>query len=444
MTTASPRSVALKILDRYEPGKTNLSALMARRIEGPDAPREKGFTRDLVWGVVRYLYALDFLIDRFATKPQKLEPQVRNILRLGTFQLLFFEGKVPEYAAVNESVALARASRRSPAASLVNAVLRGIIREKDKLPWPDENADPATAIAVRFSHPEWLVKRWIKRWGNERTKELCAADNETPPLAIRVNTLKITRNDLQKRLEGEGVASRPAAVSPDGLILDSRPVIENLEAYRRGLFIVQDEASQIVSFLLDAREGGTVLDLCSGAGIKAAHIAQITRGKAKLVAVDLSETQVRRSRENFERLGVTGVEMLKEDALAIRGPAADRVLLDAPCSGFGAVRRKPDIKWNRSESDVVSRLPELQKKMIARAASLVMPGGKLVYSTCTTEPEENEEVVEYLLGRFPDLAVEKPGTDLLPGELVTPEGYFRSFPHEHDMDGFFAAVLRRK
>ncbi|MHB9154568.1 MAG: transcription antitermination factor NusB, partial [Endomicrobiales bacterium] len=278
MHEANPRLAALTILNLYQPQKTNLSHLMAGFLGRAGDLSDKGLVRDLVWGVVRYLTTIDWLIGLFAQKPGSLEPPVRNILRLGVFQIVFYEGKVPEYAAVNESVELTRRIGRASAARMVNAVLRGLGRKKDNLPWPEEGKDPGRAVALRYAHPGWMAARWLRRLGREEAVRLCKANNAAAPLTVRVNTLAISREGLREALEKEGVPSEVTRCSPDGLILKVRPEIEKLETFRKGFFLVQEEASQLVSLMLDARPGETLLDLCCGAGIKASHLAQITGG----------------------------------------------------------------------------------------------------------------------------------------------------------------------
>jgi 16S rRNA (cytosine967-C5)-methyltransferase len=443
---ATARSFACDVLNNYQPQKSNLSQLLARRLRGSgdDNIPDRGFARDLVWGVVRYLNTLDWIIDKFAADPRRIEAPVRTVLRLGVYQILYMGERVPRYAAVDESVKLAAKAGRGKAGAFVNAVLRNIIRAGDRLPWPA--ADSAGGIAVRYAHPAWLTARWLGRLGTEETVRLCQANNTPPHLTIRVNTGKISRDDLKTRLGEEGVPAEPCAYSEDGLVLLENPEIEQLESYRLGCFVVQDEAAQLIANILDPREGETIVDLCSGGGTKTAHIVQLANRLVRVVAVDNATHQMEKAKTDFERLGIaSNVDLAQADARRFGGVAADRVLVDAPCSGLGVVRRKPDIKWNRSEEDVAVRFPALQKDILCNGARMVKPGGVMVYSTCTTEPEENEGVIRDFLLTFPDFHLEEipftgPARDLLAGN----GRYFSTAPHRHGLDGFFAAKLRRR
>lgn len=447
MPALTARSLALEILNGYQPQKSNLSQLIASRFSRlPQDFPDRGFARDLVWGAVRYLNTLDWFIDQFADEPERMEPAVRNILRIGLLQVLFLSERVPHYAAVDESVNLATASGKGRASKLVNAVLRNIIRKENDLPWPAEEDNPVKSVAVRHAHPGWMVARWLKRYGKEETVRLCQADNTVPHLTVRVNTLKITREALKKRLSDEGIASESTAYSPDGLILLSNPELEKLESYRQGLFIVQDEASQLVTRILDPQPGETVIDLCFGVGVKTTHIAQLTGCHAQIMAVDNSTQQIEKAKENFARMGIGDrVTAVAADARTFSAPEADRVLVDAPCSGLGVIRRKPDIKWNRSEEDVESKYPPLQKSILFNGARLVKKGGVIVYSTCTIEPEENEDVIKDFLLAFPDFRLDPVDLDGQARDLMNDKKYFfATFPHRHGTDGFFAARLRRR
>jgi 16S rRNA (cytosine967-C5)-methyltransferase len=365
-------------------------------------------------------------------------------LRLGLAQALYYSERIPSYAAVNESVQLARKHRQRYAAPMINAVLRRALREKDRLPWPDSAARSLEYAAIRQSHPEWMVARWRGRWGAGETDRLCAANNAVPPFTVRVNTLKITRDALRERLAEEGVPAEHCVFSPDGLVLGERPEMERLESFASGLFIVQDEASQLISRVLGPRPGEKILDLCSGSGIKASHIAQLSGGTARVTAVDLSPEQLKRAAGNFSRLGIENIEILRADITALKDMQADRVLIDVPCSGLGVIRRKPDIKWNRVPEDITQRYPPLQRELLLSAAERVKPDGVLVYSTCSIEPEEDEEVIASFLKEKPLFAVERIEPPAIPAGFITPEGFFRSFPRCHNTDGFFAARIRRR
>lgn len=424
------RRIAYQILGDYTPQKTNLS-LLINEILSEYKTTEKGFIRGLVWGVVRHLNTLDFIINSLLKKSSAIPPQVRNALRLGIYQLLYSSDQVPAYAAVNESVAIIAGSKNKSKKGMVNAILREVERKKDSLIWPDEKKDPVKYISIKYSNPEWLTARWLKRFGRDKTIKLCELNNAVPNLCIRVNLLKISRSDLKAELEKENVLSCETQYSPCGLMFSSNPEIEKLESYRKGLFVVQDEASQLVSLMLDPQEGETILDLCSGSGAKTTHLAQIAKNNAQLISVDNSKKQLYRLNDNIRLLGIKNVKILNTDAMSLRDIKADRILFDSPCSGLGVIRRKPDIKWNRQEEDIVSRYPKLQKEILFHCAGLLKNGGVIVYSTCSIEPEENEEVIKEFLDKHADFTLEK---TWMPNLIL---------PFEYDMDGFFMARLRK-
>ena len=448
MTTShavpSSRRAAVTIISEYVPQKTNLSrqldAVLAStsRASGVDP----GFVRELVWGTIRYLNAIDWIINRFAPKVQHTQPLLQSILRVGVFQLVYAVDTVPGYAALNESVELARVMiKSSRAPGFVNAVLRNVQRARDGgdvFGFP-QSLSVIERTAIEQAHPVWLLERWIARYGQKDALHLCKTNNTQPALTIRANTLRITRDELCLRLEKEGVRTEPTRYSSDGLCVHTAVELSTVPSYREGLFIIQDEASQLVARALDVRPDMCCVDLCSGAGIKATHIAQCAQNKAHISAVDSDTRQIKRCGQMVELLGVQGVECILGDACSIKLPLADAVLVDAPCSGTGVIRKKPDIKWNRSKKDITVRLPALQQAMIAHAATLVKPGGVLVYSTCSIEPEENAAVIASFLSAHPTFHLEP-----IPVDTIPSAGGFGVFlPMVHGTDGFFIARLRR-
>ena len=422
------RLAALKILNNYKPRSTNLSSLINETLEKYSDMNDKGFSRSLVWGTVRYLNTLDYVIDLFLKKPAGTSAKIRNILRLGVYQLLYLEENIPSYAVVNESVEMAKNTGIEYAKGLVNGVLREVLRKKEDIKYPSNN--DAKSITIEYSHPQWLVSRWINRFGKERTTNLCKANNIAPELCIRANLLKISREDLKKELEKEDVASIETKYSPDGLILSRNPEIEKLSAYRNKYFMVQDEASQVVSRVLDPKENETILDVCCGSGAKTTHIAQISGNKTKIISVDNSQNQLDKLSKNLKMFGAQNARIVNDDAKNIKNIKADRILFDSPCSGIGVIRRKPDIKWNRNEADITHKYPGLQKEILFSLPGLLKPGGVLVYSTCSIEPEENENVINDFLDKFKEFTLE---------DTRFPKTFY---PDEHGTDGFYIAKLK--
>jgi 16S rRNA (cytosine967-C5)-methyltransferase len=445
----SAREAALEVLVRFDGGGVHLrSALEDEFAKAVGLPaRDKAFCRDLANAAVRRLNTLDWALNKFADSAvDKLTPQVRNILRLGACQILYLSDRVPAYAAVNECVELAKKHARPAVVSFVNALLRSLERERNSLPWPDAAADPVAALSLRESHPAWLVRRWLDRWGREECEALLKADNEPAPLTVRVNTLKTTRAALHRSLLEAGVEAELSPVCLDGLRLVSYPSLSELSAFGDGLFTVQDDASQVVADVLDPRPGETVVDLCAAPGGKSTHLGARMENRGAVLAFDVSLPSLRRLNQNVARLGVTVVQPFLVDAREAGKKymgSADRVLVDAPCSALGVLRRRPDVRWNKNLRDVLTSFPAVQGELLRAGALCLKPGGVLVYSTCTTEPEENEKVVAAFLAENPRFRVDSVAPFLADGldGAVTPEGYLRLLPHRHGTDGFFAARL---
>jgi 16S rRNA (cytosine967-C5)-methyltransferase len=407
---------------------------------------DRAFITELVYGTLRWMGRIDWVIARISrVKLERLERFVLNLLRLGTYQLLFMD-RVPASAAVNESVRIVKASRRGDAAGFINAVLRRISDQSMDLEVP-AGEDPSS-ISICHSHPLWLVERWAQKLGMEETIALCMANNRTPPLSLRTNSLRTSREELLAEVKREVPRAVPSPFSPEGILIDPPVPLSRLPRFHEGWFQVQDEASQLVGHIMDPRPGERILDACAAPGGKTTHLAQLMNNGGSIYAVDISPGRLSLLRENCRRLGVNIVTVMKRDltkpaALASEG-AFDRILLDAPCSGLGTLWRNPDIKWKRRQGDIAT-FSGIQRAMLDHLASGLKKGGILVYGTCTLTAEENEGVVEDFIGD--NRAFEREDLGLILPQtmksLVGADGFFRSFTHRHGMDGFFAARLKR-
>jgi 16S rRNA (cytosine967-C5)-methyltransferase len=347
---------------------------------------------------------------------------------------------------VNETVNLAKALAPR-AAGFVNAVLRSADRGRETIVYPDRDREPVAFLATRYSHPAWLAERWLTQLGPVEAERLAEAMAAPPPLTIRVNTLRISRDELAAQLAAEGGTVTLTRYSPDGLHLAAAGSLAQLPSFRKGLFVVQDESSQLAAHFLAPAPGAAVLDLCAAPGGKATHLAQLMGNRGTVTACDAGERKLRFIRDNTERLGITIVTTLALDASGPLTPLGernfDRVLVDAPCSGLGVIRRHPEGKWWRTPADL-PRLAAMQKKILANAAERVAAGGTLLYAVCSPDREENEAVVDDFLSQRRDFVLEDL-RELFPDwrELFTERGCFRSWPHRHGMDGFFAARLKK-
>jgi len=441
--------MAVHMLTRVEVEGAYANLLLQKNSLRLTDPRDRHFVTLLVNGTLKHRLTLDYALRRYLSKPMSSLPhEVRAILRIGAFQVLFLD-KVPPAAAVNESVELAKEFPKFT--GLVNVVLRKVMEKGWDIAWPDLKREPVRYLSVRYSHPEWLIHRWLKRWGLEDTEALCKANNEPSPTWIRTNALKISREDLKERLREEGITVELGRRVPESLQIQNFGALDQLESFQEGLFTVQDESSQLVAHVVAPQPGQTVLDACSAPGGKATHLAQMMQNKGKILAFDVHAHKLELIDQLAQKLGITIIETQLGDARdlpGIRLESQDCVLVDVPCSGLGIIRRKADLRWQKEEKDLKD-LPSLQLAILERAASCVKDGGTLVYSTCTTEPDENFELVKQFRMSHPefepvDLA------DALPFILEETrdikqarKGMLQLLPHRHGMDGFFLAKFRR-
>ena len=447
-----PRQTALWTLNALEGGTATLDRIMAAAFEA--APqldrRDRGLAHALVHGVQRWRGRLDWIIAHFSRTPlARMDPAIRNILRLGLFQIAFME-RIPVSAAVNTAVEMAKQTAAPWAARFVNGVLRSAARGLEGVPFPDLSRDPVSAIAASRAFPRWLVKRWLRRFGLQETLALCDAANAIPPITLRTNTLKTSRAELLAALQSAAEAPQPTPHAPEGVrCARLRETLTDLPAFRQGWCQVQDEAAQLVTHLLDPRPGERVLDACAGRGGKTGHIAQRMENRGTLVALDNDNPRLAELSEELQRLGVGCVEILPHDltrpVASLGARSFDRILLDAPCSGLGVLQRNPDTKWAAERADL-GRYGRRQLVFLQNLAPLVKAGGRLVYSVCSLEPEETDAVVAAFLEGVPDFDLARSAADapLAAAGLVDPSGALRTLPHRHHMDGFFAVGLRRR
>ncbi|HZI18713.1 MAG TPA: 16S rRNA (cytosine(967)-C(5))-methyltransferase RsmB [Pyrinomonadaceae bacterium] len=432
------RRAAFRILRRVEEEGAFAAPLLAATT-GELSVEDRALCYELVLGVLRRQLWLDRLLGHLAGRdPERLDPPVRRALRLGLYQLRFLT-RVPARAAVNESVNLAHAERLRAAAPLVNAVLRRAAREPELDP-AGSITDPSERIAVETSHPLWLVGRWAEAFGREEAAALARANNEPAPVAFRVNPARSTEEDVIGRLRAAGasvVASKlaPGAWRAEGAAAPLR------ELTAEGAVYLQDEASQLVAHVLGARPGERVLDACAAPGSKTTHVAALAAGRARILAGDLHPHRLRLVLEAAARQGSEGITPAVLDAeagLPFADETFDRALVDAPCTGTGTLRHNPEIRWRLKPADILE-LGGRQRRILREAARTVRRGGRLVYSTCSVEPEENEEVIaDFLAGHTSFRQVSaRPAPALLPG------GAARTWPHRDDADGFFVAAFER-
>jgi 16S rRNA (cytosine967-C5)-methyltransferase len=438
------RATALEVLIRVERRGQKIDRALEQADGGGLSVRDRGLMTELVYGVLRYRNRLDWVLGQFCRKSvQKLSPTLRNILRMGAYQILFLD-RIPARAVVDEAVDLTQRKGVKGLGGFVNAVLRSLDRDRTAITYPDLKTDPVRYLSVYYSHPEWMVSRWLKRYGPERATALCQANNQIPPVTLRTNTLLTTRESLEAQLKNEGVEVEGCAVSPLALRVKDG-VVTQTAAYRQGWFYVQDEAAQLVVLGLAPRPGEVILDACAAPGGKTTYMAQVMGNNGRIIALDLKPQRLEVVRENCERLGIRVVEYLVGDGRAVKGLKKikfDRILVDAPCSGLGVLRRNPEGKWTKTE-DLIHHYARLQLEILEGVSPWLKEGGVLMYSTCSTEPEENEQAVRRFLSAHPEYRIQNLKEDLPPAasSMITPEGFLSTLLNRESMDGFFAAKL---
>ena len=435
---APARVAAYEAVLAVATGRADLPSSLVRARDRLRDERDRALAGEIATGTIRWQAAADHLIREFSGRPlAKLDTEVVAILRIGIFQLLHLD-RVPASAVVDDAVELARKAGKRSAAGFVNALLRRVSRERARLPLPA--APPIDLLAITLSHPRWLAERWLTRHGAEAAEQWARFNNTPAALTLRVNTLMTTRDALARDLAVAGVETEPARFAMEALVVTAgNPLLTPLA--QTGVFVVQDEASQLVGAFAGAAAGERVLDACASPGGKTTQMAAAMRDAGTIVAADVRGRRLDLLARTVARSGARSVRIVQADARA-RPPyraCFDAVLLDAPCSGLGTIRRDPDVRWRRSETDLAS-LAATQTAMLAHLAGVVRPGGRLVYSTCSSEPEENEQVVDTFLAAHPEFRRERPHA--VPVELLDAEGALRTLPFRHGLEAFYAAMLR--
>ena len=469
--TNDSRKIALFILNTLDKRQKRLDSILEDILNDKEVlplKRDRGLVYALVYGVLRWRGNLDSIISRFSKTPlNKIEPNILNILRLGLFQIIYLD-KIPVSAAVNTSVEMAKSSDAPWIAKFVNGVLRNIARANE--------TSHFSLLTSHFSLPNWLIKRWQNRFGSEEITRICNAINTIPPITIRTNTLKTSREELINAIKNEAERIESSiSYAPDAIsFFNPETSIPEMETFKKGWFQVQDEAAQLVAYMLNPKPGEMILDACSGLGGKTGHIAQLMNNSGVIFSVDKEEEKLQRLLSEMNRLGVSIVKTCVHDLnepllmsqvagrksrmasrmsrMASRkaqiadndGQLFDRILVDSPCSGLGVLRRNPDAKWSVFKEDL-TYYKKREIKILDNTAHLVKPFGIIIYAVCSTEPEENEEVVKSFLNKHPDFIVQKDieGLPDKANSLITQDGYLRTFPHLNNMDGFFAVCFKR-
>jgi len=449
MPPLTARQTALQILHTLETQHAYTDVVLMQVLHQSTLERrDRAFITDCVYGVMRWQAKIDWLLGHVCRRPlETLTPWIRNALRLGVYQCLWME-RVPHRAAVHETVELARHFGHQGTARFVNGVLRTFLRQYPTYKFPDVIISPAAHLAVVCSHPQWLVERWLQRYGLERTQALCTANNLPTGITLRTNTLRTTPQALAQRLRHDGLQHiTPSRVVPEGLIVQGTDRLDMLPSYQEGLFQVQDQGAMLVARLCQARPGQRWLDVCAAPGGKATHLAQLMLDTGQILALDLQPGRVRLLHHNIRRLRLASVTALVADATTappIRG-LCDGILVDAPCSGFGVLRRHPDIKWRKTASDLME-LQAVQLKLLHTQQAWLAAQGVLVYSVCSNEPEETYEVVQRFLAAHPHMRLDAVDHERSTQPLGSSAsaGTLDVTPEQWGTEGVFVARLRHR
>ncbi|WCK53037.1 16S rRNA (cytosine(967)-C(5))-methyltransferase RsmB [Aneurinibacillus sp. Ricciae_BoGa-3] len=415
--------------------------------------RDTNLVTELVYGTLTRLNTIDWMLSRYLSRPSaKLEGWVRNLLRISFYQISYLD-RIPDRAVVHEAVEIAKSWGHQGIAGMVNGVLRSRLRQPEKAEIPN-NLSAAKRISLVHSHPEWMVAEWIKRYGMEETERMCEENNLPPEVSLRANSLKTDRDKLAHAIKEqvEDASVQPSSVAPEGLVIRGTGNIAALPAYRQGSCTVQDESSMLVAHAVAPKPGMSVLDTCAAPGGKTTHIAELMNNQGAITALDIHPHKLDLIADNARRLGLSIIDGRQANAVdadtILTGYMYDRVLVDAPCSGLGVIRRKPDIKWRKTASDTNS-IRGIQLEILEAAAKLVKPEGRLVYSTCTVQAEENEDLIQDFLNQHADWELDGGLVQDMPESVrlkysTLSRGYMQILPHHFHSDGFFIARLKRK
>lgn len=436
------REIAYKVLLDIEKNKNYSNMAINKHFKDVKiSNQDRGLATEIIYGVIENKYYIDYMIDKLSkVKTNKMEIYVKTLLRMGIYQIMFLNS-ISDYAAVNETVNLAK-KKNSKVSGFINGILRNVIRQKEEI-GKVKTKDDVDYLAIKYSYDKWMIRNWMIHFGKEFTEELLEANNERPNIYLRTNTLKITRDELIKKLEKHNIKAEKVNVVEEAIKVEHLKDIENNSLYKEGLFTVQDVSSMLVGKVMNPKENSLVLDVCSAPGGKTTHMATLMNNTGQVVSRDIYDHKLKLIKAASKRLGLTNVDVEEFDGMKLDRESIgkfDYVLADVPCSGLGIIRRKPEIKYKEKEE--FRQLPPIQKKILENASKYVKVGGTLIYSTCTIQDSENIDVVNEFLQKnknFELVPIKEVNVDLENQE----KGYMKIYPNVHNMDGFFISKLIR-
>lgn len=437
----SPRALVNTAIARIEGDDAFTDIVLSHILESSGLDeRDRAFISEIVRGTIRWKKRLDWIVDQlFSGKKNKMPHEVRWLLWQALYQIEFTN--VPPFAAVNETINLARAQKQHRWTGVMNGILRSFLRAPHAITFPDKGKNPVEYIAVTQSHPEWLVQRWMDQLGVASTEALCRSNNLAPELSVRVNQLNISLTDFERELSEQHTGFEKSNV-PGFYRIQSIGFDVRSKLLSDGKMTIQDQSAGLAGLLVSPQPGHIVADLCAAPGGKSTHLAELMKNSGMVLSGDLNPRRANLVKQAADRLGLKNVFPIAADAHHFPLKTADVVMLDAPCSGLGVLRKKPDVRWKKNPQDV-ENLQVLQRSLLQKAATLVRENGTLIYSTCTLDPHENENVVTWFLDENSEFQRAEIG-DIIPKEFITDQGFLRTWPHVHHMDGSFAAKLIKR
>lgn len=436
----SPRQLIIKLLDRLDQTNVYADWLFENVISKAKlSDQDKGLIQEILFGVIRWQNQLDWIIKQlYQGNLNKAPRYFRHILQMSIYQLMYMD-RIPAYAAINEAVGLAKSKGGAYWGNKVNGILRAFERGRDQINLPKIEADPIQYISIKFSHPSWLVQRWIHRYGIDQTISLCTANNRIPDISLRTNCLKINVQKLQELLSSSQIVISRSGYLNNFLVAERVPDLSNFEPFTNGFFSIQDVSAGLACELLAPQPAETIIDLCAAPGGKTTYLAELTQDNANILAVDIYRHRLNLVRDNLMRLGLKSVQLIHANGTQFSCDAVDKIIVDVPCSGLGVLSKRVDLRWKRTPEQIKD-LTNLQFKLLENAAKLLKPGGALVYCTCTIEPEENEEIVAKFLNVNKRFHLED-ASNYVPSQTTDSSSFVYTFPHHHGIDGSFAARL---
>ncbi|MGL4737329.1 MAG: 16S rRNA (cytosine(967)-C(5))-methyltransferase RsmB [Cellulosilyticaceae bacterium] len=441
----SIRESIVDLLVKMEQDETYMQLLLKKELMAFEV-KDRAFMTEVLYGTMKYRLRLDHIINQFSKTPvKKMKPLIRNSLRMTVYQLLFLD-KIPASAAINEAVKIINRRKMNNLSGFVNGVLRSIDRGRDQITYPSKENDFEAYLSVFYSVPEWMIKMWLQSYGKDVTEKICISLGQKAEVCIRINTLCSSLEEVTALLTQEGMRVESGKLLPkENLMLRGTGPIAESESFKKGLWTVQDESAMLVGHIVDPQPGECILDMCSAPGGKSTHMAQLMGNQGQIISTDIHDHKIEIIEKNASRLGITCIDAVCQDGTAFKAEwkeKFDRILLDAPCSGLGIIKRKPDIRYSKEAADL-DAIFEIQKKLAAVAKGYLKPDGVLVYSTCTISPQENEQMVTYIEKKL-GLTLEAMG-DRLPESLRPYEDRgVQILPFVADSDGFFIARFRKR